>query len=64
MDDVSYVIQELNNIINELEDIKSSLYGFQGINSEKCADAIDNQISKYYTARSRLQSIDTSKVSE
>lgn len=64
MDDVSYAINELDSIIRELEDIQGSLGNFKGINSEKCAQAIGNQIEKYRKARTKLNSIDKSKVDE
>ena len=57
MADLSYVIDELNSIINELG-------SFQGINTEKCSSAIGEMVDKYQTSRSRLYNIDTSKIDE
>lgn len=65
MDEVSSIIQELSNIINELEGIESDLRTkFKGINTEKCAEAVRSKINQYYTAKSKLQTIDRSQVDE
>ena len=64
MADLSYVIDELNSIIGEIESIKYELGSFQGIGAEQCASALGEQVNKYYTSRSKLYSIDTSKVDE
>lgn len=65
MDEVSAVLQELNSIIREMEEIESSLRSnFEGIYTNKAADAINQKLQQFYTARSKLQTIDRSKVDE
>ncbi|MBP1567633.1 MAG: hypothetical protein J6U36_03200 [Oscillospiraceae bacterium] len=64
MADLSHVIDELNSIINELGDIRHELSSFQGINTGMFVSALDESISSYKNARSRLCSIDTSKADD
>lgn len=63
--ELNSIIRELNSIISELEDISRGVrYDFKNIGSEKCADCIDRVLNKYYTARQRLNNMDTSTVTE
>ena len=64
MADLSHVIDELNSIINELGNIRHELERFQGINTGMFVSALDDSISSYKNARSRLCSIDTSKADD
>lgn len=63
--ELNSIIRELNSIITELEDISHGVrYDFKNIGSEKCADCIDRVLNKYYTARTKLNNMDTSTVTE
>lgn len=66
MDELNSIIRELNSIIGELEEIESDLRSkFKGIYTENnCANAVSAKLRHYYTARSKLQNIDTSVVNE
>jgi len=63
--ELNSIIQELSSIIKELEEISQGVrYDFKNIGSEKCADCIDRVLSKYYTAKQKLNNIDTTTVTE
>lgn len=56
---------ELNSIIRELEDISYGLRTkFTGIGNEQCAQCIDRVIGQYETVRRKLNTMDTSTVTE
>ena len=57
--------KELNSIISELESISSGVRNdFVGIGNDKCADCIDRVLNQYYYVRRKLNSLDTSTVTE
>ena len=65
MDDINSIIQELSNIISELEEVELDLRSkFKGIYTDHIADIVHSKIEDYYKARSKLQTIDQSKVNE
>ena len=65
MGDLYSIKQELQSIINELESIASGVSSsFEGIENEKCANAINDIADHYQNVKRKLNNIDTSKVSE
>lgn len=56
---------ELQSIIQELEDISRGIErDFSGIGNKKCAECVNRVVSQYKTAKSKLDNIDTSDVTE
>lgn len=56
---------ELNSIITELQSISNGVRNdFTGIGSDKCADCIDNVVTKYYIVRQKLDNINTTSLAE
>ena len=57
--------QELRSIISELDDISAGVRtDFRNIGNVRCAQSIDSVTNKYRNALSRLNNMDTSKVTE
>lgn len=63
--ELNSIIAELNSIIRELEDISYGVrYNFKNVGNDKCADCIDRVLTKYRTARNKLNNLDTTTVTE
>ena len=63
--ELNSIISELNSIISELESISNGVRSdFVGIGNQRCADCIDGVVSNYYTARNKLNNLDTETIAE
>lgn len=63
--ELSSIRGELQSIIQELEDISRGIErDFSGIGNKQCAECINRVVSQYRTAKSKLDNIDTSDVTE
>ncbi len=61
--ELNSIITELNSIIKELESISSGVRkDFVGIGNEHCANCIDRVLDNYYTARTKLNNMDTTTI--
>ena len=63
--ELNSIKRELNSIIKELESISSGVRNdFTGIGNDKCADCIDRVLNQYYYVKKKLNSLDTTTVTE
>ena len=63
--ELSETQDELRRIVNELRDIADKLRSeFQGIGSEKCANALEEEATKYESVINKLSNINTSKFAD
>ena len=57
--------QDLQSIINELDSIAAGIRNdFVGIGNDKCASVVSNVADHYQYVKRKLDSIDTSKVTD
>lgn len=63
--ELNSIKNELNSIIRELNEISTNVrYNFKGIGSEKCADCIGLAVRQFNCAQGKLNSLNTSAVTE
>ncbi len=56
---------ELRKIINDLEDVSNGVRtNFKGIGNERCANCLDQVVEQYRRALTKLNNVNTSKISE
>lgn len=56
---------ELRSIIQELQSIEDGIRSeFVGIGQDKCANCIDNTVSKYQYVLRRLNNVDTNRLAD